>query len=122
LLTQEDIAAIGRNGTKLSEFFLKVNEATLAWMKEHDGRAVSTHPDSLTCACMIDESLILEADECILEVETGDSTRGHSRVVPATSRQGAPADANGARRIPNARVIRRADTARFAQMLAGALA
>ena len=95
------------------------NEATLAWMKEHDGRAVSTHPDSLACACMIDESLILEAEECLVEIDTEDGNRGHSRISPA--RRGR-CDAQALTRALNARVIKRADTGKFAGMMREALA
>ena len=123
LLTAEDLTEIDRMDTRLSRFFMKVNEATLAWMKEHQGVAVSTHPNSLTCACMIDESLILDAAECIVEVETEDDrTRGHSRVFPVGPCGRVATDAQVARRAPNARVIGTADKGKFSKMLREALA
>ena len=81
ILRPKDFSAIERMNTKLSRFFLKVNEATLAFMRDHHGAAHSAHPDSLTCAMMLDESLILEAEDCAVDVETkGELTRGYSSV------------------------------------------
>jgi purine nucleosidase len=100
-----------------------VNEATVAYSKGRHGASGSTHPDSLTCACMIDESLILESADCVVDVETaGELTRAYcsvsSPILPAS--EAADPDLPPPRR-PNARVIKRADTARFAEMLIAAL-
>ena len=81
VLLPEHLAEIERMGTPLSEFFLTVNAATFEYVRSRHGATLSTHPDSLTCACMIDESLILEAAECFVDVETaGELTRGYCSV------------------------------------------
>jgi purine nucleosidase len=123
ILRPRDFSAIEGMNTDLSRFFLKVNEQTLAFMREHHGAAHSAHPDSLTCAMMLDERLILEAEDCAVDVETnGELTRGYlavsSRTLPGHD------IANPAKRLrkANARVIKRADTAKFGKMLINALA
>jgi purine nucleosidase len=123
ILESEHLAAIDRLGTPLSDFFCKVNEATVAYSKNRHGRSGSTHPDSLTCACMLDESLILESADCIVDVETaGELTRAYcsvsSPILPPTEAAdpGLPPP-----RAANARVIKTADPARFADMLVDAL-
>ncbi len=123
ILAADDLAAIGRMGTKLSAFFLKVNEATLAFTDDRHRAVLSPHPDSLTCACMLDESLILEAEECVVDVETkGELTRGYSSVSSRLLPGHGLADPDRPRGTPNARVIKRADGAKFAKMLIAALA
>jgi purine nucleosidase len=89
ILPGADLEAIARLGTPLSQFFCKVNEATVAYSKGRHGASGSTHPDSLTCACMIDESLILESADCVVDVETaGELTRAYcsvsSPILPAS--------------------------------------
>ena len=94
----------------------------MAYTAKKHGQALSTHPDSLTCACMLDESLILESADCLVDVETaGDLTRGYCSVSSQVLPDDALAGPNLRRRPPNSRVIKRADTTRFAQMLLDAL-
>ena len=112
VLLEEHLAEIEHMPTPLAHFFRKANRAALDFMREHHRAALSTHPDSLTCACMLDESLILEAEDCVVDIETADGPN------LALSRISVPAWGQGA----NARVIRRADTERFARMLVAALA
>ena len=122
ILLAEDFAAIERMDTPLSRFFLQVNKATLDYTRDRHRAALSTHPDSLTCACMLDESLILEAAECEVDVETaGEITRGYSSVSSPHLPDHDLADPDLVKRPHNARVIRTADTARFGQMLRAAL-
>ena len=123
ILPAETLAEIESLGTSLAEFFLQVNEASVAYSKTRHGRSGSTHPDSLTCACMLDESIILESADCLVDVETqGELTRAYSSVSSPILPDSQKADpALGRARAPNARVIKTADTARFAQMLVAAL-
>jgi len=122
VLPAEDLAEIERMGTPLSDFFLKVNAATFDYVRSRHGATLSTHPDSLTCACMIDESLILEAAECFVDVETaGELTRGYSSISSPILPDHDLADPGLPARKPNARVIKTADTARFGRMLVAAL-
>jgi purine nucleosidase len=100
-----------------------VNEATLAFMRPHHGGALSTQPASLTCAMMLDESLILDAEECAVDVETkGELTRGYSSVSSKILPGHDLADPAKPLRKPNVRVVKRADTAKFGKMLIKALA
>ena len=86
------------------------------------GAPLSTHPDSLTCACAIDESLILESAACQVDVETqGELTRGYSSICVPNPPEIAKDDPLWPSGRPNAHVIRRADTARFAERLIAAL-
>jgi purine nucleosidase len=109
--------------TPLSRFFLQVNKATLDYTRDRRRAELSTHPDSLTAACMIDESLILEAADCVVDVETiGELTRAYCSVSSPVLPDHDLADPDLAERRPNARVIKRADTAGFGRMLRAALA
>jgi purine nucleosidase len=80
------------------------------------GVPISTHPDSLTCACAIDESLILATDDVTVDIDVGgDIARGASAVYPPRMIERWPD------RDANARIIRRADTDAFAEMLTSVL-
>ena len=86
-------------------------------------RRFRTHPDSLTCACMLDESLILEADDCVVDVETvGELTRAYCSVSSPVLPDHDLADPDLVRRPPMRGSSRRADTAKFGRMLIAALA
>jgi purine nucleosidase len=123
VLLAEDFAAIQQMDTPLSRFFLQVNRATLDYTRSRNRAALSTHPDSLTCACMVDESLILEADDCVVDVETtGELTRAYCSVSSPVLPEHDLADPALVRRPANARVIKTADTAKFGRMLRQALA
>ena len=123
VLLVEDFAAIERMDTPLAKFFLQVNKATLNYTRNRHRAQLSTHPDSLTCACMLDETVILEADDCLVEVETtGELTRAYCSVSSPILPEHDLADPALARRPANARVIKTADTAKFGSMLREALA
>ena len=123
ILSESDFAAIEAMDTDLSRFFLQVNKATLDYTRDRHRGALATHPDSLTCACMLDESLILEAEECEVDVETGgDLTRGYCSVSSPQLPDHDLADPDLVRRPQDVRVIKAADTARFGAMLRAALA
>ena len=112
VLPEEHLAEIERMHTPLADFFRKANRAALDFMREHHRAALSTHPNSLACACMLDESLILEAEDCLVDVEIVDGPNlALSRISPT-----------GPGQRSNARVIRRADTEKFGRMLIAALA
>lgn len=123
ILLAEHLAEIERLGTPLAQFFLQVNKATVDYSKGRHGRTGSTHPDSLTCACMLDESLILESTDCLVEIETaGELTRAYSSISSPILPDSEVADpALGRARGPNARVIKSADPERFGRMLIDAL-
>ena len=123
ILPADNLTEIEQLGTPLSEFFLQVNKTTVEYSKGRHGRTGSTHPDSLTCACMIDETLILESADCLVDIETaGELTRAYSSVSsPILPDSEAANPALGRARAPNARVIKSADTARFGRMLVDAL-
>ena len=69
---------------------------------------------ALTCAIALDESLILEAEDCVVDVETmGELTRGYLSVSHAILPDIEIADPALKRRPPNARVIKKIDQAGF---------
>jgi purine nucleosidase len=106
------VARIDALDTPLSRFFMTVSRVPRERAFERYGKTISTHPDSLTCACAIDESLMLATADVVVDIETvGELTRGYSSVYPARMVERWPD------RGPNARIIRAADTAAFADML-----
>ena len=123
ILAAEDVTQIEQLGTPLSRFFMQVNKATVEYSKGRHGSTGSTHPDSLTCACMLDESLVLDSAECLVDVETaGELTRAYCSVSSPILPDSETADpALGRTRPFNARVIKSADTRRFGRMLVNAL-
>jgi purine nucleosidase len=123
VLPAEDLAEIERMDTPLSRFFRAVNRTPFDYATSRHGRPVSTHPDSLTCAMMLDESLILESAECRVDVEVaGELTRAYCSVSSPVLPDHEIADpALRPRRSANARVIKTADAARFGRMLVTAL-
>lgn len=116
VLSAEQVAEIEALDTPLSRFFMTVTRVPRAQALERYGKPISTHPDSLTCACALDESLILESADCVVDVEVaGELTRGFSSIHPPRLGSRWP------EKKPNARVIRTADTAGFFAMLKKAL-
>ncbi len=115
-LSAEQVARIERLDTPLSRFFMTVSRVPRERALQRYGRAISTHPDSLTCACAIDESLILASADVSVDIETtGELTRGFSSIYPPRMVERWPD------RDANARIIRRADTVAFAEMLTSVL-
>jgi purine nucleosidase len=109
----ERIAALD---TPLARFFMTVSRVPRERALQRYGKPISTHPDSLTCACLIDERVILESVAAVVDIETtGALTRGASSIYPPRLVERWPD------REPNARVIRRADTDRFSAMLMSVL-
>jgi purine nucleosidase len=101
-------------GTNKAKFFTDVNRASLAFARETEGLDGSLHPDALTCAIALDESLILEAEDCVVDVETmGELTRGYLSVSHSILPDIEIADPALKRRPPNARVIKKIDQTGF---------
>lgn len=116
------LARIAAMKTPLAEFFMRINRVPLHRTAIRYGKPLSTHPDSLTCAIAIDETLIEEEAHCLVDVETqGELTRGYSSICVPNGPADAAEDPLWPAGQPNARVIRAADTARFADMLMGVL-
>ena len=108
--------------TPLARFFMRVSQAPFNRTRIRYGSPLSTHPDSLTCACAMDETLILESADCLVDVETGSElTRAYSSVCVPLGAEEAQADKLWPAAKPNCRVIRRADTDRFAERMIAAL-
>ena len=117
------LARIEAMDTPLSRFFMRVSQAPFTRTKVRYGAPLSTHPDSLTCACAINESLILEAADCVVDVETGSElTRAYSSIAVPLTAEEALVDKLWQAGKPNCRVIRKADTDRFAEMMIAVLA
>jgi purine nucleosidase len=115
-ISAEAVERIERLDTPLSRFFMTVSRVPRERALARYGKTISTHPDSLTCACAIDSSLILATDEVTVDVETGGAiARGYSSVYPPRMVE------RWADRDANARIIRRADTGAFADMLISVL-
>ncbi|PHY21423.1 nucleoside hydrolase [Caulobacter sp. BP25] len=114
LFTSAQLAELEALGTPKAKFFTDVNRASLAFARETEGLDGSLHPDALTCAVALDESLILESERCVVDVETmGELTRGYLSVSHAILPDIEIADPALKRRAPNARVIKRIDQAGF---------
>jgi purine nucleosidase len=111
VFSDEKLEQITALDTELSRFFNQVNRKALEFERS-TGIPGSTHPDAMVCAAILDESLILDARDCVVDVETrGELTRGYSVI-----------DAMG--RIPrktNARVVEAFDTDRFFEMMVSVL-
>ncbi len=114
LLSTAQLAELEALGTEKACFFTDVNRASLAFARETEGLDGSLHPDALTCALALDESLILDAETCVVDVETmGELTRGYLSVSHAILPDIEVADPALKRRPPNARVIKKIDQAGF---------
>jgi purine nucleosidase len=116
------LAELEALGTAKARFFTYVNRASLAFARETEGLDGSLHPDALTCAIALDESLILGAEDCAVDVETmGELTRGYLSVSHSILPDIEVADPALKRRLPNARVIKKIDQAGFFLAMKSAL-
>lgn len=114
LWSTAQLAELEALGTEKARFFTDVNRASLAFARETEGLSGSLHPDALTCAIALDESLILEAEDCVIDVETmGELTRGYLSVSHSILPDIEVADPALKRRPPNARVVKKIDQAGF---------
>ena len=77
VFSDEVLESIEKLDTPLSRYFAAVNRKAVEFCRR-TGLAGSTHPDTLTCALAIDESLITESSEYFVDIETrGEMTRGY---------------------------------------------
>lgn len=123
LFTLEQLAELAAMDTPPAAFFTAVNRTSLEFSRKTQGLGGSLHPDALTCALALDESLILGSEMCVVDVETrGDLTRGYLSVSHAILPDIELADPDLVRKPPNARVIKAADQAGFFAAMKAALA
>jgi len=122
LWSTAQLAELEALGTDKARFFTDVNRASLAFARETEGLDGSLHPDALTCAIALDGGLILEAEHCVVDVETmGELTRGYLSVSHSILPDIEIADPALKRRLPNARVIKKIDQAGFFAAMKSAL-
>jgi len=113
----EQLDTIFAMKTPLSDFYAKVSSTPRAVAQARYGRPMSTHPDSLTCACALNPDLIESARDAVVRIETaGEITRGYSAIHPPVLGTRWPAYQ------VNARVIEQASNAGFFRMMSIALA
>ncbi|HKP19681.1 MAG TPA: nucleoside hydrolase [Gaiellaceae bacterium] len=106
------LARIAALGTPLAEFFGQVNRKAREFDDKVNRLGGSTHPDSMLCAAIVDPSLILAAEEAVVDVETGgELTRGWN-LIDTLGRTG---------REPNARVVTDYDTEGFFELMLSVL-
>lgn len=109
----DHLEKIGQLDSKLSRFFLAANRRTYEWCTTRESLAGATHPDTLTCAIAIDETLIREESHYYVDIETrGELTRGASLMDWFGTYE----------QPPNARIIDAVDEDRFFNMVLAALA
>ena len=117
LLEGDHLDEIFAMQTPLSEFYRKVSAVPRETAEARYGRPVSTHPDSLTCACLLNPDLIESSREAVVRIETaGEITRGFSAIHPPKLGTRWP------EYKVNARIIEQASTEGFVQMLKQAFA
>jgi purine nucleosidase len=122
LLDLEQLAALEALGTPRARFFTAVNRASLAFAQVTEHLDGSLHPDALTCAVALDESLILASEMAVVDVETlGELTRGYLSVSSNILPDIELADPALKRRPPNARVIKAVDRVGFYAAMRDAL-
>ncbi|MDI1366338.1 MAG: nucleoside hydrolase, partial [bacterium] len=122
LLDLDQLAQLRALDTPRARFFTDVNRASLAFAQQTEGLNGSLHPDAITCAVALDESLILEAERAVVDVETlGELTRGYLSVSHAILPDIELADPALKRKPANARVIKKIDQAGFFAALCAAL-
>ncbi|CAF3711386.1 unnamed protein product [Rotaria sp. Silwood1] len=77
IFTDADYEEVQKLGTKLADFFLKINRIRRIFCKERQKMNGSNHPDALTMAILIDPSIGQQMLSRYVDVETqGELTRG----------------------------------------------
>ncbi|CAF2617511.1 unnamed protein product [Rotaria sp. Silwood2] len=77
IFTDADYDEVQKLGTKLADFFLKINRIRRIFCKERQKMNGSNHPDALTIAILIDPNIGQQMVSRYVEVETqGELTRG----------------------------------------------
>jgi len=108
----DKLARIAALGTPLAAFFGQVNRKAREFDDKVNHLGGSTHPDSMACAAVLDPSLILAAEDAVVDVETsGDLTRGWCLIDTLGRTE----------RKPNARVVTDYDTERFFELVLSVL-
>ncbi len=104
----DKLARIAGLGTPLAEFFGQVNRRAREFDDKVNHLGGSTHPDSMVAAAIVEPSLVLAAEDAVVDVETrGELTRGWS-LIDTLGRTG---------REPNARVVTDYDTGGFFELM-----
>ena len=115
----DELARIAASPTPLARFFTQVNKAAAEFSEDRYGHAATVHPDTATCACALDPSLMLRTREAFVDVETQPSlARGYCSV--SSTRLPAQDIADpllGPDATPNVRIVEAFDGARFRAML-----
>jgi purine nucleosidase len=109
----DKLARIAALGTPLAEFFGQVNRKAREFDDKVNRLGGSTHPDSMVAAAIVEPSLVLAAEDAVVDVETsGELTRGWSLIdtLGRTERE------------PNARVVTNYDTEAFFELMLSVLA
>jgi inosine-uridine nucleoside N-ribohydrolase len=102
------LATISALGTPLADLFGRVNRKAREFDDKVNHLGGSTHPDSMVCAAIAEPSLVLAAEEAVVDVETaGELTRGWN-LIDTLGRVD---------REPNARVVTDYDTEGFYELL-----
>jgi purine nucleosidase len=125
VLLSDELRPVVEMKSKLGDFYLAVNTAVRRFMNTEFGIDGISHPDAIMMAMAIDRSVILESDNCFVDVEAESAlTRGYSlvdrmHVVTRTVDHGVRVNelmelSSGE---PNAEVVVRADKERFTEML-----
>lgn len=108
LVTRPELERLRALDTPLARFFLATQRKVWEFNHKRAGIDGTTHPDAITVACAIDETLWQEGFSAFVDVETvGELTRGAS-VMDTVGAFGRP---------PNTSVCTRADGARFRDAL-----
>jgi purine nucleosidase len=106
------LARIADLGTPLAEFFGQVNRKAREFDDKVNHLGGSTHPDSMVAAAIVEPSLVLAAEDAVVDVETGgELTRGWN-LIDTLGRTG---------REPNARVVTDYDTEHFFELMLSVL-
>lgn len=108
VVLRRDLDALAGLDTPLSRFFLATQRKVWEFNRKTAGIDGTTHPDAITVACALEETIWQEGFFAFVDIETaGELTRGAS-VVDTVGSFGRPA---------NAAICTRADGNRFRQAL-----
>ena len=106
------LARIDELGTPLAGFFGQVNRKAREFDDKVNHLGGSTHPDSMAAAAIVDPTLVLAAEDAVVDVETGGELARGWNLIDTLGRTG---------REPNARVVTDYDTERFFELMLSVL-
>jgi purine nucleosidase len=66
----DKLPQLDAQGTPLARFFGQVNRKALDFDRNVVELGGSAHPDSMTCAAILDSSLVLDAEDAVVDAET----------------------------------------------------